>query len=37
MKGREEELKKRIDERVQFEDRKYYTVITFESPFNSMS
>lgn len=37
MKGREEELKKRIDERVQFEDRKYYTVITFESPFTSMS
>ena len=35
-KGREMEFKARIDERVQFEDKKYYTVITFESPYASM-
>ena len=35
-KGRETEFKARIDERVQFEDKKYYTVITFESPYASM-
>ena len=35
-KGREEEFKKRIDRKVQFENRKYYTVITFEIPFASM-
>ncbi|MBR6826335.1 MAG: cation-efflux pump, partial [Oscillospiraceae bacterium] len=34
-KGREEEFKQRIDERVQFENKKYYTVITFESPFHT--
>ena len=34
-RGREAEYKKRIDERVQFEDRKYYTVITFESAYTS--
>ncbi len=32
-KGREGEFKTKIDERVQFEDKKYYTVITFESPY----
>ncbi len=30
MNDRKAELKKRIDERVQFEDRRYYTVITFD-------
>ena len=35
-KGRESEFKNRIDERVQFENKKYYTVITFDSPFTSM-
>lgn len=35
-KGQESEFKKRIDQRVQFENKKYYTVITFESPFSSM-
>ena len=36
MKGRESEFKKQIDQRVQFESQKYYTVITFESPFSSI-
>ncbi len=36
MKGRESEFKKQIDEKVQFENKKYYTVITFESPFSSI-
>ena len=36
LKGREAEFKKRIDERVQFENKKYYTVITFESPFSTL-
>ena len=36
LKGREGEFKERIDEKVQFENRKYYTVITFESPYASM-
>ena len=31
MTGQTAELKQRIDERVQFEDSKYYTVITFET------
>lgn len=35
-KGREAEFKERIDQKVQFENKKYYTVITFESPFASM-
>ena len=35
-KGQEAEFKKRIDQRVQFENKKYYTVITFDSPFASM-
>ena len=30
MNDRKAELKRRIDERVQFEDRRYYTVITFD-------
>ena len=30
--GKQAELKHRIDERVQQEDRKYYTVITFDEP-----
>ena len=30
--GKQAELKRRIDERVQQEDRKYYTVITFDEP-----
>lgn len=30
MADRKAELKRRIDERVQFEDRRYYTVITFD-------
>lgn len=30
MKDRKSELKKRIDERVQFENKRYYTVITFD-------
>lgn len=30
MKGQESELKKQIDERVQFESKRYYTVITFD-------
>ena len=30
MANRKSELKRRIDERVQFEDAKYYTVITFD-------
>lgn len=34
-RGREAEYKKRIDERVQFEDRKYYTVITFETAYTA--
>lgn len=34
-RGREAEYKKRIDERVQFEDQKYYTVITFESAYTA--
>ncbi|MBR4308607.1 MAG: cation transporter [Oscillospiraceae bacterium] len=36
LKGREREFKQQIDRRVQFENKKYYTVITFESPFSSM-
>lgn len=34
LQGRESEFRKRIEERVQFENRKYYTVITFETPFS---
>ena len=30
MENRKKELKERIDERVQFEDKRYYTVITFD-------
>ena len=30
MDGRREELKRLIDQRVQFENQKYYTVITFD-------
>ena len=30
--GKQAELKHRIDARVQQEDRKYYTVITFDEP-----
>lgn len=36
-KGKEAEYKRRIDECVQFEDRKYYTVITFEPAYTSDS
>lgn len=34
MKERKLELKRRIDERVQFENRRYYTVITFDDATN---
>ena len=38
MEDRKKELKERIDERVQFEDKRYYTVITFdEAVHNELS